>query len=173
LPQKKVKESENEQLHTGFTFRIKMGDYEVELNGTYEDVSKTLERLPNIVSNVHNAFEDIKPKTVVTITAKTEETPKDATKTVKEVYPKIAPVTDSREAVITILETDWGKWRPRTMEEIKEVMKANDLKYPSRVTSDTLDNLAERGYIKRWKTNTGFVYILAEATIPRSGGGNK
>lgn len=173
MPQKKVRESDIEQPPADFTFRIKMGDYEVELNGMYEDVSKTLEELPKIISSVHTAFEDVKPKTVVTITAKTEEPPKEAARTVKEVYPKIGPVADCREAVITILETDWGKWRPRTMEEMKEVMKANELKYQSRVVSDTLDQLAEKGLIKRWNTNAGSVYILAEAKIPRLGVGNK
>jgi len=69
------------------------------------------------------------------------------------------------------LETDWGKWRPRTMEEIKEVIKVNELKYPSRIISDTLDQLAEKGLIKRWNTNAGSVYILAEDKISRLGGG--
>ena len=173
MPQKRIRESDNEQPPADFTFRIKMGDYEVELNGRYEDVSKTLEGLPMIISSVHTAFEDVKPKTIVTITAKTEEPPKEAAKTIKEVYPKIGPVADCRGAVITILETDWGKWRPRTMEEIKEVMKVSELKYPSRTISDTLDQLAEKGLIKRWNTNAGSVYVLAEDKISRLGGGNK
>jgi hypothetical protein len=173
LPQKRINESDDAKFPTNFTFRLKMGDYEVELNGSYEDVSKTLEELPKIVNSVHTAFEDVKPKTVVTITAKTEEPPKEAARIVKDFYPKIGPVADCREAVITILETDWGKWRPRTMDEMKEVMKANELKYQSRVVSDTLDQLAEKGLIKRWNTNAGSVYILAEAKIPRLGVGNK
>lgn len=169
MPQIKVKESDDKP-DSIFTFRVKMGDYEVEISGTYEEVNKILEKLPSIVNGVHAAFEEVKPKTVVTITAKTEETPKETAKTVKEIHPKIGQVTDVQEAVITILETDWGKWRPRTMDEIREVMKANDLKYSSRVISDALDQLVEKESLKRWNTNTGSVYILAEGKIPHLGG---
>jgi hypothetical protein len=61
-----------------------------------------------------------------------------------------------------MLGTDWGKWRPRTVEELKEAMKANGLNYSDRALSGTLDALSDKGMIRRWNTNTGFVYILAE-----------
>jgi hypothetical protein len=173
LPQKKIKEQDNELYQSKFSFRVKIGDYEVEINGTHEEVTKTLENLPNIVTNVHMAFEEIKPKTVATITVKTEAPPKDTVKTVKETYPRIESTADCQEAVIRVLETDWGKWRPRTMEELKEVMRFNDLKYPGRVLPDTLDHLADKGLVRRWNTNTGFVYILAEEKTLQSGGRSK
>ncbi len=172
MPAKKTAEPKEEQ-GIRFTFRVKMGEYEVELGGTYEEVSKALEKIPVTVNSVHAAFEEIKPKTVVTITAKTEESPETPAKTAKEIHPKIGQVKDVREAVVAILETEWGKWRPRTVDEVKEVMKANQLRYPNRVVSDTLEQLAEKGIVKRWNTNTGSVYILAEGKIPGSGGGSK
>jgi hypothetical protein len=36
------------------------------------------------------------------------------------------------------------------------------LKYSDRVFSQTLTLLANKGFVRRWNTNTGFVYILAE-----------
>lgn len=173
MPQKRIKEQDNEPNQGNFAFRVKIGDYEVEINGTYEEVNKTLENLPNIITNVHKAFEEVKPKTVATITVKTEAPQKDTAKTVKETYPRIGSTADCQEAVIRVLETDWGKWRPRTMEELKEVMRSNELKYPGRVLPDTLDQLADKGLVRRWNTNTGFVYILAEGKTPHSGGGSK
>jgi DNA-binding HxlR family transcriptional regulator len=77
-------------------------------------------------------------------------------------YPKIANVNDCKEAIIRLLETDWGKWRPRTMEELKEAMDASDLKYSVTVLNLNLKDLTDKGIIRRWNTNTGFVYILAE-----------
>jgi DNA-binding HxlR family transcriptional regulator len=168
MPSKNVKpviESEG----GSFSFRVKIGDYEVEIKGTREEVTKTIENLPEMVTNVHKAFEIVKPKTVATITVKTEPTGKQTQESPSQSYPKITSPASSKEAVVRILETDWGKWRPRTTEELKEALKANDLKYSGRVLSETLDELADKGLLRRWNTTSGFVYILAEKKSLRVG----
>jgi hypothetical protein len=165
LPDKKV-----EEKYEGFAFRIKLGEYEVEIRGTHEEVTKTIENLPNLITNVHKAFESAKPKTVATLTVKTEAPPKAAPEAPAQAYPKIASPANCEEAVLRILETDWGKWRPRTVKELKEAMKANGLKYTGRTLEESLNELAEKGMMRRWSTNTGFVYILAEEKPLSSGG---
>ncbi|MCW4045707.1 MAG: hypothetical protein NWE94_09360 [Candidatus Bathyarchaeota archaeon] len=170
-----VKKAENKQ-EAGFTFRVKLGEYEVEITGTHEQVTKTIENLPSLFTNIHKALEIAKPKTVATITVKTEPPAKEADKITSaaeaaaQKYPKIAAPANCDEAVLKFLETDWGKWRPRTMEELKEAMESNGLKYPGRMLSATLDALAEKGKVQRWNTNTGFVYILAEEKASSGGG---
>jgi len=177
LPTKKVKVKKGEKKQEGFVFRVKLGDREVELRGTHEEVTKTIENLPSLVANVNKAFEITKPKTVATITVKTEQPPEKAAKAKaeasKQIYPKISATKSCGEAVLKFLETEWGKWRPRTMEELKEATKSNKLKYPGRMLSATLDGLAEKGQVRRWNTNTGFVYILADEKSPSSGGKSK
>ncbi|MBN1244366.1 hypothetical protein JXA31_02090 [Candidatus Bathyarchaeota archaeon] len=159
MPKKSVKEKIE-----GFAFRIKLGEYEVEIQGTPEEVAKTLKDLPNIVANVHKAFETVKPKTVATLTVKTEPTAKakETAKAPAQTYPKITAVVNCEEAVLGLLETDWGKWRPRTMEELNDAMKASKITYTQRTLEKTLNKLADKGMVRRWNTNTGFVYILAE-----------
>jgi hypothetical protein len=169
MPKKKVEEKKIEEKREGFAFRVKIGEYEVEIKGTYEDVTKTIENLPNLVTNVHKAFENLKPKTVATLTVKTEAV-KAQPEASAQSYPKIGSPRNCEEAVRRILETDWGKWRPRTAEELREVMKANELKYPGRVLAETLNELADKGLVRRWNTTTGFVYILAEEKASGSGG---
>jgi hypothetical protein len=173
MPKKKVEEKKKEEKNEGFAFRVKIGEHEVEIKGTYEDVTKTIENLPSLVANVHKAFESVKPKTVTTLTVKTEA-PKAAPKAAPEAsvqsYPKIGSPQNCEAAVLRILETDWGKWRPRTAEELRDVMKSNDLRYPGRVLAETLNELADKGLVRRWNTNTGFVYILAEEKTSGSGG---
>ncbi|MFB3889314.1 MAG: hypothetical protein ACE14S_07465 [Candidatus Bathyarchaeia archaeon] len=158
--QKKAADKKNE----AFSLRVKIGEYEVELRGTREEVLATVENLPDLIVNINKAFEPIKPKTVATITVKTAEAPKP--ENVPEVpaqnYPRIAATESAEKAVLGILESDWGKWRPRTIEELKEAVKANDLKHTDRVLTSALDTLAKKGMVRRWNTNTGFVYILAE-----------
>jgi len=59
-------------VHGNFAFRIRVGDFEVEITGTREEVSKTIEELPSLMGKVHQAFEAVRPKKVTTLTVKTE-----------------------------------------------------------------------------------------------------
>ena len=144
--------------------RVKIGEYEVELCGTHQEVLETMENLSELVANVHKAFEFAKPKTVATITVKTAEETKPAkpAETSAMNHPKIAATEKADQAVLRVLESDWGKWRPRTVEELKQAMQTNDLKFTERVLDSALDVLSKKGLVRRWNTDTGFVYILSE-----------
>ncbi len=142
-----------------FAFRLKTGDYEIEVNGNYGDVLNTIKNLPNIVVDIDKAFEKIKPRKVATLTVKTETaSPQKASKQ----YPQIQSSQKLDEAVLRILETDWGKWRPRTIDELDEALKANGSEQSPRTLGGVLMDLVKREKIKRWNTNAGYVYILAE-----------
>jgi len=158
LPSKKFRD-----IKENFVFRVKIGEYEVEISGTNDEVIKTVKELPGLMADVHKAFEEIKPKTTATLTVKTKpvatETPPVQT------YPRIPRVKNCGEAVLRVLETDWGKWRPRTLTELKEALRANELRYPGRTFSGTLMALVKKGRVRRWKTDAGYVYILAEEEV--------
>lgn len=137
-----------------------MGEYEVEIQGRREEVLKTLQDLPNLISNVDKAFENVKPKKITTFTVKTE--PAKEEKVSAQKYPKISPTENYEEAIIRILETDWGKWRPRTIDELRDALKANGMDYPSRMLAGILMGFVKNEKIRRWNTDAGYVYILAE-----------
>lgn len=147
------------EVQKNFVFRVKLGEYEVEINGTREEVLKTIEELPSLTSNVYKAFEGLKPKSVATLTVKQEAGKEEA---LMQKYPKILRTKKCDEAVLRILETDWGKWRPRTVEELKEALKANELSFSGRMFAGVLMGLVRKGKVRRWKTDAGYVYILAE-----------
>jgi hypothetical protein len=136
-----------------------MGEYEVEINGTREEVLKTIEELPSLTVNVHKAFESLKPKTVATLTLKKEGAKEEA---LMQKYPKILRTEKCDEAILRILETDWGKWRPRTVTELKDALKENKLNFSGRILAGVLMGLVRKGKVRRWKTDAGYVYILAE-----------
>jgi hypothetical protein len=136
-----------------------MGEYEVEINGTREEVLKTIGELPSLTVNVHKAFESLKPKTVATLTLKKEGAKEEA---LMQKYPKILRTEKCDEAILRILETDWGKWRPRTVTELKDALKENKLKFSGRILAGVLMGLVRKGKVRRWKTDAGYVYILAE-----------
>jgi len=136
-----------------------MGEYEVEVCGSREEVLKTIGDLPGLAANVYRAFEGLKPKAVATLTVKKEAAKEEA---VMQRYPKILRVEKCDDAILRILESDWGKWRPRTVGELKEALKANELSYPGRTVAGVLMGLVRSGRIRRWRTDAGYVYILAE-----------
>lgn len=145
----------------GFALRVRVGEYEVEVKGSRSDVLETIKELPNLMTDVSRAFEHLKPKPVPTVTVKaTAATVKEESPVEK--CPKIPRVESCSEAVLRILESDWGKWRPRTLAELKETLAANKLHYPGHVLAGNLLGLVRKGTVRRWKTDKGYVYILAE-----------
>jgi hypothetical protein len=151
-----------------FAFRLRMGDYEVEVNGDYEHVLSTIRDLPSLVSNVDKAFEKVRPKRVATLTVKTGAA--DTERPPSQQYPQIPHAEKLDEAILKVLETDWGKWRPRTIDELSEALKANGLDHSVRKLTGVLTELVKKENIRRWSTNTGYVYILAEKEALRSRG---
>ena len=154
-----MQEKEVREKQRNFVFRVKMGEYEVEINGAREEVLKTIQELPSLMGDVYRAFEGLKPKSEATLTVKQEAAKEKA---LMQKPPKILRTGKCDEAVLRILETDWGKWRPRTVEELKEALKANELSFSGRMFAGVLMGLVRKGKVRRWKTDAGYVYILAE-----------
>ena len=76
--------------------------------------------------------------------------------------PSIKGAKNCSQAVLKLLETEWGAWRPRTLSEIVEALKDNAIHYPASTLSGVLSWLVKRGKVRRWKTDAGYVYILPE-----------
>lgn len=157
MQQKRLVDEKSE----GFSLRVKMGEYEVELSGAHKDVMKTMKNLPTLISDINKAFESVKPA-IATITVNNDSEPTANSETAPQDYPKIPPAETAEDAILKALESDWGKWRPRTVDELKEAMKFNKRDYPGLVLPSILEALVEKGLVKRWNTNDGFVYILAD-----------
>jgi hypothetical protein len=122
-----------------------MGGQEVEISGSREEVIKTIEELPSLITNVSKAFESIKNKV--------------ASSGSVGAYPSVSS-SGCSDAVLELLGTDWGS-KARTLTEIGEALKANALHYPSTTLSGVLAWLVRKNKIKRWKTGRGYVYILS------------
>jgi len=129
-----------------FSFRVKIGQKEIEISGTREEVMKTIEELPLLMEMVSKAFGS---------TTKGEET----TQSIGSVYPSVSSSSCS-EAVLQLLTSDWGR-QPRTLTELGEALKANAVYFPSTTISGVLAWLVRKNKIKRWKTDKGYVYVLA------------
>lgn len=129
---------------TPFSLRVKLGQKEIELSGTREEVMKAIEELPQILETVSKAFES----------TKTEKENKPVSD-----YPQVS-ASGCSEAVIQLLSSNWGR-QPRSLPELGEALKANAVYYPSTTMSGVLAWLVRKNKIKRWKTDKGYVYVLA------------
>jgi len=129
-----------------FSFRVKMGQREIEISGTREEVMKTVEQLPQLMETVSQAFESTK-------------TAKENNQSTDSAYPSVS-ASGCSEAVLQLLASDWGK-QPRSLPELGEALKANAVYYPSTTVSGVLAWLVRKNKIKRWKTDKGYVYVLA------------
>ncbi|MCK4884590.1 hypothetical protein KAS24_00840 [Candidatus Bathyarchaeota archaeon] len=129
-----------------FSFRVKIGQREIEISGTREEVMKTVEELPQLMETVSKAFESTK-------TGKETEQPAGSA------YPSVS-ASGCSEAVLQLLRSDWGR-HPRGLTELGEALKANAVHYPSTTLSGVLAWLVRKNKIKRWKTDKGYVYVLA------------
>jgi hypothetical protein len=129
-----------------FSFRVKIGQREIEISGSREEVMKAIEELPQLIETVSKAFES-------TATAKETEQP------TASAYPSVS-ASGCSEAVLQLLASDWGK-QPRSLPELGEALKANSVYYPSTTVSGVLSWLVRKNKIKRWKTDKGYVYVLA------------
>ena len=153
-------------MGNNFVLRVKIGEYEIEVAGTRAEVLKTIEDLAGLIHNIQKAFDYARPKQFATLTVK-REAPKDE-KTISEKYPRISGAETCGEATLKLLETDWGKWRPRTVEELRDALKANGLEYPGRTLAGVLLDLVKQEKVRRWNTDSGYVYILAETEVFQS-----
>ena len=146
-----------------FSIRVRVGEYEVEVKGARGEVLDTIKELPSLVPSFSKTFESLRAKEG----ALTVKVPASIVKAESPVerYPKIPKTESCSEALLRVLESDWGKWRPRTVTELKEALAANGMSFPGRTLAGDLLALVRKGVVRCWKTDKGYVYILAEKKI--------
>jgi hypothetical protein len=139
-------------VETPFLIKIRIGEAEVEIGGEREEVLETLQDLDKIVELVSDAFN-------VALEAKK---PKSKAKVDPSQYPKIQRTNQCSEAVLSLLQTDWGK-TPRTIGELREAMEANAVFFPKTTLSGVLVWQTKKGDLRRWKDpKKGYLYVLNE-----------
>ena len=163
LPKKDVRaEGSGKADKSPFSFRVRVGEHEVEICGERQEVLQTIEKLPELMKNVSEAFKNIRVKASVISISAPRETEKAEKRGIPLPYPQISKAESCSKAILKLLESDWGRWRPRTLRELSEALEANAIHYPISTISGVLNRLVKKGYIRRWKTEEGYVYILAE-----------
>ena len=144
-------------IDKSLTIRVKIGNNEVEISGSgLEDISKTLENLPQIIDKISSSFKAITP------IPDPINPPKQEAKTMVKEFPTISTqIGDScPEAIIAILSTEWGRENPRNLGEIIDAMKVNALHFPTGTIKGRLTDLTKKGILRRIRSEKGYGYVV-------------
>ncbi|MCX8176044.1 MAG: hypothetical protein N3E48_02290 [Candidatus Bathyarchaeota archaeon] len=145
--------------------RLRIGNSELQLEGSRQNILEMIEKdLPKIFEAISKAeiFKDKEEHLPPPLTQQEEGFP--TPHNLAEPYPSIS-AKSCPEAILQLLSTPWGKKKPRTLSEIKEVLEANALHYSNKVVGFTLTRLTKKQKVRRWKTEQGYVYTLASSSV--------
>ncbi len=148
-----------------FSLRVRLGRCEIEISGSRDDVLQTVKDLPSLVGVVSEAFTEAGVDVSSVTTAFESSSAVSSSANVSTVYPSIQSSGNCSDAVLKLLSTDWGKAMPRMLPELIEAMRANAIHYPATTLSGVLNWLVRKGKVKRWKTDKGYVYVLATPNV--------
>jgi hypothetical protein len=138
-----------------FHLKIRIGEIEVELGGSLEEVIETLDNLDDIVNKVSTAFK-------LELSSSKFDKKRNRQVNSDEEFPTIQSTTQCSEAVRSLLSTNWGK-TPRTIGELREAMEANAIFFPKTTLSGVLVWLVKKGTLRRWKDKKrGYIYVINE-----------
>lgn len=139
-----------------FSFRVRFGGCEIEVCGNRDEVMQTIKDLPSLVAGVVEAFGSVDAKDASAVNeSKSSASPSGLS-------PVIGTPINCSDGVLRLLGSDWGRAAPKTLPELVEALRANACHYPASTLSGVLAWLIRRGRIKRWKTDRGYMYVLAE-----------
>lgn len=160
-------------LSVPFSLRVRLQQCEVEISGSRDEVLRTVEDLPKLVSVISEAFAEAGVRvrntaSVGSVSALSSSSPLPG---VSVAYPSVHSSGGCGDAVLKLLSTDWGRSTPRTLPELEDALRANALHYPATTLSGVLNWLVRKGEVRRWKTDKGYVYVLAGETGRASSNG--
>jgi hypothetical protein len=131
-----------------FHLRIRVGRLELELGGDKDEVLSVFDKIENIVEKVSEVFE-IDDYSDFVVTSSNDEK-----------FPIIEKVSQCSSAIEAILNTEWGE-TPRSISELMEAMKANEIHYPKTTVSGVLYWMVQKNRLRRWKEKRGYLYVLS------------
>jgi hypothetical protein len=131
---------------------VRMGEFQVELEGTHADVTALMGKpVYDFISGLQKVAWEVPPAKV------TEEEAAPPTE-----YPpplgKTASLGDALKKLM--VDTNWGK-QPRSFGEIMTALKTSGIYYDKGVLAGTLNYMIKKGTLRRLGTRGNFKYVAA------------
>jgi hypothetical protein len=147
MAEEKGKDGEQDKEHLRVS--VKIGDFQIELDGTHGNVISLMEK---------PLFDFIKElqKTIGEMPSMTELTPEVATE--GEIIPPLGRPATNIEALSLLFKSDWGR-KPKPLPQVMNALEANGLYYKTAGVAKALVDLVKRKEIRRLGTRGNYQYV--------------
>jgi hypothetical protein len=141
-------EIEQNKEHSRVSVRV--GEFQVELEGTHGNVKKLMgKELFDFIKELQETTKQMpQPSTEVTPEVSPEE----------EAVPPLGRPSTTMEALSSLFKTDWGK-KPRQLSEVMQALEANGLYYKKAVVAKVLVDLIKKRELRRLGSKGTFGYV--------------
>jgi hypothetical protein len=139
----------NEEAKEHSRVSVKIGDFQVELEGTHSNVQELMgKRLFEFIKDLQKTLEEVPSPIEVTPEVPPEE----------EAVPPLGRPSTTIEALSTLFKTDWGR-KPRPLSQIMGALEANGLYYKKPVVAKVLVDLIKKKEIRRLGSKGNYQYV--------------
>ena len=138
--------------------RVKFGEFEVELQGEVETISKAMDTLREIFTwmpQPTTAASQSRPIEATTSTQPPTETPKPALPNIE-----IRKDDSLADIIVKMFSDPWGR-TPRRLSEVREALASYGLVHPKQSVAVALLRLSQAGKLRRFKEGGEYVYTAS------------
>jgi len=141
--------NENEQKKEHSRISVRIGEFQVELEGTHGNVKKLMgKELFEFIKGLQETTKQLPPSPEITPEVSAEE----------EAVPPLGRPSSTMEALSELFKTEWGR-KPRTLAEVMKALEANGLYYKKPVVATVLVYLIKKKELRRLGPKGNFQYV--------------
>jgi hypothetical protein len=142
-------ETEKEDAKDRSRVSVRIGDFQVELEGSHGNVKALMEKpVFDFIDKLQKVAGELPP-------SEAQVMPEEKA---KEFAPPLGRPSSTIEALSTLFKTDWGR-KPRTLAEVMDALEANGLYYKKPVVAKVLVDLIKKKEIRRLGARGNFQYV--------------
>jgi len=149
--------------------RVKFGEFEVELQGEVETISKAMDTLREIFTWIPQPTTVASPSRPIEATAPIQP---PQTETLQPTLPNIKIEKDDSLAdiIVKMFSDPWGR-TPRRLSEVREALASYGLVHPKQSVAVALLRLSQTGKIRRFKEGGEYVYTASLPLVSEASSG--
>ncbi len=132
---------------------VRIGEAQVEIEGEHSNVEKLMgEPIFKFIRGFQKVVGELPPATT--------DIPEVPEEPATQFPPQLGKVDAMSEAISMLFKKDWGK-KPRSLEEIMNVLEVNGLYYKKAAVATQLVRMMRKKEVRRFGTRGNYKYVSA------------
>ena len=132
---------------------VRIGEAQVELEGTHSNVQSLMGKpLFDFIKGFQKAIGELSPTTL--------EVPEVSEEAAREFPPQLGKVATMSDALSALFNKPWGS-KPRTLEEVMNVLEVNGLYYKKAAVATQLVRMMRKKEVRRFGIRGSYKYVKA------------